>query len=129
MQKDFQEWHTHKSDIHENKVRTFFHERDVWFASLGANIGFEQDGKGHEYLRPVVVFKKFNNESLWGIPTTKQNKNGKYYFKFDYKKGDSTTANLSQLRLIDCKRLKYRIGFISEEDFATLKKCIISLIG
>ena len=129
MKKDFQRWHNQKSDLHENKVRLNFHERDVWFTSVGANIGFEQDGKGEEFLRPIIVFKKFNNESLWGITTTKQKKTGKYYFKFEYTKNDTTTANLSQLRLIDSKRLKYQIGSISEKDFAELKKRIISQIG
>jgi len=70
MKKDFHNWHTKKSDLHENKVRLYFHKRDVWFTSVGANIGFEQDGKGEEFLRPIVVFKKFNNETLWGIPLT-----------------------------------------------------------
>jgi len=27
--KDFQEWHGEKCDLHEHKVRPFFHEREV----------------------------------------------------------------------------------------------------
>lgn len=127
--KDFQFWHFQKSDIHENKVRVNFHEREVWFAAVGANIGHEEDGKGEKFLRPVIILKKFNNETLWGVFTTKQNRVGKYYFKFEYRKDDSTTANLSQLRLVDSKRLVYQIGSISEIDFSELKKRIIALIG
>jgi hypothetical protein len=129
MKKDFQTWHARKSDLHENKVRLHFHERDVWFTSVGANIGYEQDGKGEEFLRPIVVFKKFNNETLWGIFLTKKKKTGKYYFDFEYKENETSTANLSQLRLIDSKRLKYQIGTILEKDFAELKKRVIALIG
>jgi len=128
MKKDFQKWHTEKSDLHENKLRLHFHERDVWFTSVGVNIGFEQDGKGDEFMRPIVVFKKFNNETLWGIPLTSKKKTGKYYFTFEHDEDRTSTANLSQLRLIDSKRLKYQIGSISEADFAELKKRIIGLI-
>ena len=128
MIKDFKKWHNEKSNIHEHKNRVFFHEREVWFAALGANIGFEQDGKGEEFLRPVVVVKKFNNEVLWGIPTTKKDKKGKYYFKFLYKEKESTTAILSQLRLVDSKRLKYHIGIMSEKDFSEMKKRITSFL-
>jgi mRNA interferase MazF len=128
MKKDFQKWHTEKSDLHENKLRLHFHERDVWFTSVGVNIGFEQDGKGEEFMRPIVVFKKFNNETLWGIPLTSKKKTGKYYFTFEHDEDRTSTANLSQLRLIDSKRLKYQIGSISEADFAELKKRIIGLI-
>lgn len=128
MKKDFQTWHEQKSGLHENKVRLYFHERDVWFTSVGVNIGFEQDGKGKEFMRPIVVFKKFNNETLWGIPLTSKKKTGKYYFTFEHDKDRMSTANLSQLRLIDSKRLKYQIGSISESDFVKLKKRIIDLI-
>ena len=127
--KDFRAWNAKKSDLHENKPRiAFFNEKDVWFASLGSNIGFEQDGKGHDFLRPIVVLKKFNNETLWGVPLTSKNKAGKYYFSFKHGTTSSSTANLSQMRLIDSKRLGYKVGTISEPDFQELKKRIIDLI-
>lgn len=127
--KNFQKWHDKKSDLHENQIRLHFHEREVWSSAIGANIGFEQDGKGDEYLRPVLVLKKFNNETLWALFLTKKTKTGKYYFEFKSKDYDMSTANLSQLRLIDSKRLKYRVGSISEADFTELKKRIIALLG
>jgi len=88
-------------------MRVFFHRREVWFASLGINIGFEQDGKGDKFLRPIIVLKKFNNEVLWAIPTTTKNKNGPY-FRFDQGNNDFVTAIISQLRLMDSKRLEYK---------------------
>ncbi|MDR3558498.1 MAG: hypothetical protein P4L61_03130, partial [Candidatus Pacebacteria bacterium] len=105
-EKDFRAWHDQKSGLNENKARAFFHEREVWFASIGMNIGFEQDGRGDKFLRPVIVLKKFNNEVLWCIPLTKKPKQGKYYFSFPLVAGEST-AILSQIKLIDSKRLQY----------------------
>ena len=90
MKKDFQEWHKEKKDMDGNKVRPFFHEREVWFTSIGINVGFEQDGRGEKFLRPVVILKKFNNEVLWCIPLTKNQKKGKYYFSFSLDEKIST---------------------------------------
>ena len=121
MQKNFQSWHKEKGGLHEDKIRVFFHEREVWFASLGVNIGFEQDGRGDRFLRPVVVLRKFNKEVLWCIPLTKNHKNGRYFFSFML--GDTmSTVILSQIRLIDAKRLQYKIGDMSKDDFAQVKE-------
>ncbi len=128
MDKDFEPWHTIKSTINRDKKRPFFHERDVWFASLGFNVGLEQDGKGSKFLRPIVIIKKFNNETLWGITLTSKNKIGKYYFTFNHGNNRTRTANLSQLKLFDSKRLKYKTGLICENDFKKLKECIIKLL-
>ncbi len=128
MKKNFREWHSQKTDLQENKTRVFFHERDVWFASVGLNIGFEQDGKGDKFLRPVIIVKKFSNEVFWGLPTTHKNKEGKYYLSFEYTKGKYTTAILSQLKLIDSKRLCYKIGSIEESNFSEMKKRLISFL-
>lgn len=128
VNKDFKEWHNEKVDLHEHKNRAFFHEREVWFASLGANIGFEQDGKHEKFLRPVIILKKFNNEVCWVIPTTRKDKKGKYYFKFEYKENEFTSVILSQLRLIDSKRLDYKIGNMKECDFIEMKKRLITFL-
>ncbi len=51
MYKNFMVWHEVKSDIDAKESKTFFHEREVWWCSLGLNIGFEQDGKGNDFSR------------------------------------------------------------------------------
>lgn len=128
MVKNFKEWHIRKSALDESKIRPFFHDKEVWFASVGLNIGFEQDGVGKQFLRPVIIVKKFNDDIFWGIPTTSKNKKGKYYFIFEYKKDSFTTAIISQLRLIDSKRLEYQIGLMKEKDFLEMKNRIISFL-
>ena len=119
MKKDFKKWHKEKEYIHEERVRLFFNEQEVWFCSLGANVGFEQDGVGEKFLRPIVILKKFSNETFWGVPTTKKDKKGKFYFRFSYKKNEFTSAILSQVRIIDGKRLLYKIGFIRKNNLKT----------
>src|SRR3990167_6226333 len=128
MKKDFQKWHEKKKDIHENRPRVFFHEREIWFCYLGTNVGFEQDGSGDDFLRPVLILKKFNSEVLWALPLTKKGKkNHKYYFEFSSNFGEKSSVILSQIRLIDAKQLKYKIGDMSEKDFGLLKAKIRQL--
>jgi len=129
MQKDFQKWHGEKSVIHHDKKRPFFHLREVWFCSLGANVGFEQDGGGKRYLRPVLILRKFNNEVLWVLPFTKHKKKGKYYISIKVSNSELlSTVILSQIRLIDAKRLQYKIGDVSEKDFFETKKRLQALL-
>ena len=129
MKKDFQKWHKEKTIIQNDKERPHFHVREVWFCSVGANVGFEQDGGEERYLRPVIIIRKFNNEVLWALPCTKNVKKGIYYYRLEIgNQGQESTTILSQLRLIDAKRLQYNIGNISEKDFKELKKRLRALL-
>jgi len=129
QKKDFKNWHQKKIKLHEDKQRPFFHEREVWFASLGVNIGFEQDGRGDKFLRPVIVIRKFNNEVLWILPLTKNAKKSKYYMQvFISESKEPSTVILSQIRLLDSKRLQYKIGDISEDNYNEIKKRLAALI-
>ena len=120
MKKDFQRWHGKKSQIDEIEKRPFFNQQEIWFCHLGANVGFEQDGRGDEFLRPVLVFRKFNNEVFWGVPLTKTKKNSKFYFNFSFMPGVESAAVLSQMRLIDGRRLARRVGYLPKGKFQEL---------
>jgi hypothetical protein len=100
--KNFTQWNRQKQDIHENESILYFGEREIWFCRLGANIGYEQDGKGSDFERPILIFKKFNNHVFWGIPLTSSQKTSKFYFEFSFKNKKSW-AILSQIRLLDKK--------------------------
>jgi len=125
--KDYSKWHEKKTTLHNIKKRPYFHEREVWFTTLGSNIGFEQDGRGDTFLRPVIILKKFNKSVALIIPLTKNNKKGAHYFNFTFD-DNTSTAILSQIRLIDTKRLEYKIGYISKEEFLGLKQKLTQLI-
>lgn len=49
---------------------------------MGQNIGFEQNGKGDNFVRPVIILKKFNKNMFFGIPLSTQIKDGKFYYYF-----------------------------------------------
>ena len=39
---------------HTNKNRIHFRQGEIWFVSIGQNIGYEVYGKGENFLRPVI---------------------------------------------------------------------------
>jgi mRNA-degrading endonuclease toxin of MazEF toxin-antitoxin module len=73
------------------------------------------------------VLKKFNNEICLVIPLTKTLKDGIHYFIFDFK-GQKSCAILSQIRLIDTKRLKYKTGDIERQAYKNLKQKLKRLL-
>lgn len=127
VEKDFKKWHYKKSQIDKIEKRPFFHEQEIWFCHLGTNVGFEQDGSGEDFLRPVLILRKFNNEIFWGVPLTKTDKKTKFYFSFTFEENNST-AILSQVKLIDARRLSHIIGYISADDFKDLKTKLKALL-
>jgi len=117
----FEFWNILKQKVEIKTFAPFFHEREIWWIYLGKNIGFEQDGKGQQFVRPVLIVLKFNNSFFWGIPLSTQKKIGKYYFSFNLFGKKEQTAILSQMRPFSVKRLQTKIGKISRQDFKDLK--------
>lgn len=76
----------------------------------------------------MIVFRKFNNEIFWAIPLTHTHKKTKYYFQFVFGEGFSSAAILSQIRLIDARRLSHKLGNLSDVDFEELTKKFKALL-
>ncbi|OHB01328.1 MAG: hypothetical protein A3A90_00430 [Candidatus Zambryskibacteria bacterium RIFCSPLOWO2_01_FULL_35_19] len=123
--KRFLEWIGIKEKIHKKRLPPTFEEREIWWASLGENVGHEENGKGDDFVRPFVVIKKFNKELLFGVPCSSIMKNNKYYFKIIVRAGNfKTAAMLSQVRTISSKRLWKVIDKIGEKPFGHLKTAL-----
>lgn len=127
MEKDYDNWNQLKKNLSIKKSGIFFHEREIWYCSLGKNIGYEEDGKNELFERPVLVIRKFNNEIFLAIPLTSSKKDNQYYHQ--YKLNNKTYAGiLSQIRLLDSRRLSRKIGMIKEGDFGMIIEKIHNLL-
>ncbi|MEX2410079.1 MAG: type II toxin-antitoxin system PemK/MazF family toxin [Candidatus Paceibacterota bacterium] len=117
----FFKWNKLKIEINnKSKINFYFYEREVWWASLGKNIGFEQNGKNKTFERPVLIIKKFNKNVLWIIPFTSTLKSNKYYHNLKHNK-ESYSLILSQIRLISSKRLTRKIRRVPKKEFKIIK--------
>jgi len=99
-----------------------YHEREIWFCAWGVNIGNEVDGTGDNFDRPVVVIKGFSKETFFGVALTGRKKEGKYFHYVGKIHDRDASANLSQVRLHDTRRLVRKIGMLPEETFTELKR-------
>jgi mRNA interferase MazF len=120
MEKDYQNWHQVKQRIDDKDKRPLFKQRDIWWYCLGANVGDEQNGKGKLFSRPVLVLKKFNKNVFLAAPLSTKVKDRPYYHKFKLKSEEQAVI-LSQIKLVDAKRLTTRIVRISENEFEEIK--------
>lgn len=108
--------------MHNRPDAPFFHEREIWWCALGVNIGFEQNGHGDEYLRPVIVLKGMSKQTCFVIPLTASISDHRLRPSVGIVDGKKARALLSQMRLVDSKRLAKKIGYLDKNLFEQIKK-------
>ncbi|MCF7865483.1 MAG: type II toxin-antitoxin system PemK/MazF family toxin [Candidatus Pacebacteria bacterium] len=115
VENTFLEWSEKKKQIdsRDNKP-PFLKECEIWWCSVGKNIGVEINGKGDLFARPILVLKKLSATVFIGIPFTTKFKEGTWFYSFLYK-NKFITANLSQIRMFDYRRLVNKHGEIDEK--------------
>ena len=57
--KEIKNWLELKIKIWPEKKEIIFKRGEIWWCSLGFNVGEEIFGKGNKFTRPVLIFKKF----------------------------------------------------------------------
>src|SRR5438105_3401271 len=70
---------------------------DIWWASIGENVGSEISGKSDLFSRPVIIFKKLAHGFYFIIPTTTKPKVGSWFVLFRQAERDMV-ASLHQAR-------------------------------
>jgi len=117
----YDKWNIVKKDL-QNKIKILtFKEREIYFMSIGHNIGKESYGKKELFLRPVLVYRKLSKTSFVGIPLTSKEKSGNYYHSFSYIENKQSIAMFDNIRVLDIRRADYKSGVIKLSDFKKLK--------
>jgi len=126
--KQYDKWNEIKKKI-DAKIKKIVtpKEREVYWASIGENIGNEQNGKGDIFSRPVLIIKRFSKSMFFGVPLSTQIKEGTFFYNFTFLEKKSN-ALIVQGRLFDSKRLENRIGMINKDDFANIKQSLKELL-
>lgn len=122
--KDFAGWHKFKTEIANLHEAPTFREREVWWCSVGVNVGYEIDGKNTFFNRPVLILRKFNTRLFWGVPLSTKIKENPHYHHMVFL-GKKQSVLLTHLRLYDSKRITDKLGKISHQLFdAILAKLV-----
>ena len=90
----FNNWNVKKQEIHfsERTNDVYFKERQIWWCSVGQNIGSESYGKGEDFRRPILIYKKLSADLLY------------------------------QIRVFNKKRFQRKIGELDGKDFLRVKQ-------
>ena len=126
---DFDRWNERKKKTEYSAKNILPNKRQVWWLSIGLNVGVEEDGKNNNFERPVLVVKVFNRQCFLGIPITSADKSDKkYYFPITYNEKKFFLI-LSQIRLFSVKRLSRKIYKMNSVDFLQIKEELKKVIG
>jgi len=131
MTKDFDKWNEIKKQTHKaDDYLPLYHQRQIRWCRLGTNVGFEQDGTGSGFSRPVLILKGFNRHVCLVVPLTasSQKKENMYYISVGIVDGQQASVIISQVRLIDTKRLYKQIGTLDKKTFETIRKAVKDML-
>ena len=128
MEKDFDRWNEVKKRTHAERLRLYT-VREIWWCKLGVNIGTEQDGKGEWYDRPCIIMRGFGPDACLVIPLTTSAREHPLRIPIGLVEGKEARANLSQIRVVDTRRLEEKIGFLETKAFSKLRKAARDLFS
>ena len=123
--KKFDEWHAIKKEIDVSASAPSFKEREIWLISVGVNIGSEIDGKGKQFVRPVLVLYKKDKMNFVALPLSQSNssKRSDYYtFK------ENSFIIFGQVRTVSGKRMVRRIGRMGPKFFTDVQNTFANYI-
>ncbi len=120
---EFDKWNKQKQEIEFKNKHIFFKEGEIRWCQLGQNIGYEEYGTGKNFDRPVLIIKSFSKQICVVVPLTTSKKKHKFRLQIHR----NSTALLSQIRVIDSKRLSKLIEKIDPYKLKEIKKAIQDL--
>ena len=125
----FDDWNIKKQEIHfsERTKEIYFKEGQIWWCSVGQNIGSESLGKGEYFMRPILIVKKLSSNLCVALPLTSREKNGTWFIDITIG-GEKRWVMLYQIRTFNKKRFSIKIGELDEKDFKRVKEKLKTLL-
>lgn len=127
MIKKYDEWNKKKKALSTKETEFLFKEGEIWWSSLGLNLGTESFGKGETFRRPVLVIRKLSSETCIVVPLTSKEKTGSWFTGINFQ-GENNWAMLYQIRMIHTKRFQRRLAELDHKDFIRVKEKLENLL-
>ncbi len=120
---DYDKWNERLKELNSrSSSELYFTEGEVWWCVVGLNVGYEENGKGEEFKRPILILRKISRFMFWGLPLSTSEKEGLFYFPIVLKSGIKNVCLLSQIRSFDRSGLMQRIERIDRDTFDQIRK-------
>jgi len=129
-EKDFDRWNAIKKSVEKEQLEPskYPKEGEVWMSILGKNIGFEQNGGGENFSRPLLVIKKFYNHMFWIVPLSTKQKTLNFYYNFTDPETNNVSAIVAQIKLVSVKRLQRKMYALSSLHQQNIKELLKSFL-
>jgi mRNA interferase MazF len=126
--KDFDRWNKDKKILDAKIHGQTYRVRDIWWCAIGLNVGSEQDGKNEYFRRPVLIIKGISRELCLIAPLTTSDYEHPYRINIGSITGKKSKVILSQIKVIDTKRLITKIATLDKQTFELIKKSIRDML-
>lgn len=130
LKEKFNNWNVRKQEIQfsERTKNIHFKEGEIWWCSVGQNIGSESFGKGEEFRRPILIFRKLSADLCIALPmTSKEKKDGSWFIDITFQ-NEKSWVLLYQIRTFNKKRFQRKIGELDGKDFSRVKQKLEKLL-
>lgn len=117
----FDQWNFLKQKIHGRENWPHVSPREIWWCSIGINIGFEIDGKNEGCERPVLVLKIISPNTFVGLPITSKVRAAHFGYVFILEQ-KSYQVLFGQIRVFDLRRVSRRRFCLDRWLFNDIKK-------
>ncbi len=123
MEKDFDRWNILKKKINRLNSKKH-HKKEIWWSIWGLNIGFEEDGKGAFFERPVLIVKVLSRNTCIVLPLTSSEDENKNRVDIGLINEIKSKVVLSQIKVIDTRRLTDMVCILDPDIFLKVKEAI-----
>lgn len=120
---EYDNWNEKKKLIEQDErfKSIYFRQGDIWWCSIGKNIGTESFGKGENFRRPILILKKLSAEMCIALPISTQKKEGSWFVEIVFQ-NEKRWVLLHQIRMVHVKRFQRHMGEIAPEDMFLVKE-------
>ncbi|MBC7982151.1 type II toxin-antitoxin system PemK/MazF family toxin [Candidatus Parcubacteria bacterium] len=124
----YNDWNIKKQNINfSDNEDIYFKEMDIWWCSIGLNIGSESYGKGRDFRRPILIIRKLSDDLCIALPLTSKNKIGTWFVDV-LLNDENRTVMLYQIRTLNRKRFQRKMGEVGIKDFNKVKEKLEKLL-
>ena len=120
IQNIFYDWFHKKIDnyLKKNNKKIYFREKEIWWAALGKNVGYEMDGKHELFERPVLIIKKYSKDMCFVLPLSTQIKDPLPWHQINisiFQK--KNIVKITQGRSLSKKRLLRKMTILEKKEY------------
>jgi mRNA-degrading endonuclease toxin of MazEF toxin-antitoxin module len=119
--KDFNRWNSIQKRLDFYKPKKC-HPKEIWWCFWGLNIGREESSFNKDFKRPVLIVKILSSETCIVVPLTTSRDKNEYRINIGLLNGQMAKVIISQIKVIDTRRLTKRFYLLDDETFKYIRK-------